>query len=316
MAIRSIFIIAVTGALLAGCGGGESAAASEPVATASAAAAAVLGNTRPIVLGDVADDPAKKIARFTPLADYLGANLGERGIAGAEIKIAPDMETMATWLATGQVDLYFDSLYPAMIVSDRSGAQPILRRWKDGVSEYHTVIFARADSGIESLDDLRDQVIALDEEFSTSGFLLPVAYLAEHGLRATPVEGGVAPTAGDVGYSFSGDDDNTLQWVISGRTVAGAVDDEQYQSIPEEIRAGLVIIAETMSVPRQVVVSRPGLDEALVGAITELFVGLDESPEGEAVLEVFKTTQFDEFPEGPEAAFATLRTLYDLVVAD
>ena len=127
------------------------------------------------------------------------------------------METMAQWLRAGEVDLYFDSLYPAIIVGDLSGTWPILRRWKDGVSEYHAVIFARAGSGIESLDDRRGEVIALDEELSTSGFLLPLAYLVEQGLRVVPARGGSAtPADGAVRYSFSGGDDNTLQWVISG----------------------------------------------------------------------------------------------------
>ena len=39
---------------------------------------------------------------------------------------------------------------------------------------------------------------------------------------------------------------------------------------------------------------------------------MDETEEGRAVLDVFLTTEFDEFPEGADAALARMRTLYDL----
>ena len=322
MYYRALFRAALlAGALLAACGGSspdggpDGGPDGKATATPEGGTSAVSG--RAIVLGDIADDPAKKIARFTPLAEYLAANLSEHGITEGRVKLAPDMETMARWLAASEVDLYFDSLYPAMIVGDPSGARPILRRWKDGVSEYYTVIFARADSGIDSLDDLRGEVLALDEAFSTSGFLLPLAYLAEQGVRAVPATGALAMNADEaVRYSFSGDDENTLRWVISGVAAAGAIDDEGYLKLPEETRAGLVSIAETMTVPRQVAMLRPGVDAALEDAIAGLLLALDESPEGLEVLEVFKTTQFDAFPDGPEAALASLRTLYKLALAN
>ena len=87
---------------------------------------------------------------------------------------------------------------------DPSGSQPILRRWRKSVSEYHTVIFARADSGLASLEDLEGGIVAYDEPSPTSGYTLPTAYL----LRAEmmPVHTAQADsevTADEVGYVFS-----------------------------------------------------------------------------------------------------------------
>ena len=86
--------------------------------------------TKKIVLGDISDTPSKKIQKYQPLADYLADNLEELGIEIGEVKIAPDMATMIQMLQSGEIDVYFDSLYPATIVSEQSGAEPILRRWK------------------------------------------------------------------------------------------------------------------------------------------------------------------------------------------
>ena len=166
-----------------------------------------------IAIGDISNHPTKKIKRYQPMADYLAVQLSASETAIGEVKIAPDLETMAKWLKSGEVDIYFDSPYPAMLVSDRSYAQPILRRWKGGEADRYTVIFAKADSGLTSVNDLRGKLIAFDEINSTSGYVLPLAYLQDANLTLkgkSSVSENIQPD--EVGYIFSDDDDNTIQW--------------------------------------------------------------------------------------------------------
>jgi len=127
------------------------------------------------------------------------------------VKIAPNMDTMIDWLSKGEVDLYFDGSYPSLMVSDASGAKPSLRRWKGGSEEYHSVFFVRADSGLTSLEDLQGQLLACEESFSPSGYMLPIAHLLHAGLtpeEKPELDSMVAPE--EVGNIFSGDDLNTL----------------------------------------------------------------------------------------------------------
>jgi phosphonate transport system substrate-binding protein len=264
-----------------------------------------------IVFGDISDDPGEVIEGTQPLADYVAANLSDFSFGGGQVKVASDADEMTQWLESGQVDLYCDSVYPATLISDASGAQPFLRRWRYGVKEYYTVIFASAESGITAVDDLPGHAIALDNPFSTSGFLLPAVSLIERDLKLVGKQSYEEPVADDeVGFVFSYDDENTLQWVLSGLVAAGATDDYHYnEAFPAEEREKLVSLTKTESVPRQVVVARPNMDPELLEAIKQILITAHESEAGRAALEPFQTTRFDEFPEGIEAAQERMRDM-------
>ncbi len=274
---------------------------------------AITNGTETIVIADISNNPAKKIKRYQPFADYLGTHLDEFKIGIGEVKVASDMPTMIQWLKNGDVDLYFDSPYPAMYISDQSKAEIILRRWKGGRADYYTVFFTMKDRGINSLEDLQGKMIAFDEESSTSGYMLPRSHLMNEGLK--PLEKkSVADTINtdEIGYIFSDDDENTIQWVISGKVDAGAVDIGTFLEIPEENREAMKVLAETEKVARHVVIVRPGMDPQQVEAIKTILLEMDQTESGKTVLEKFeKTTKFDNFP--PEADIARMRELYEQV---
>ena len=298
----------------AGCRAGrapESAATPELTATSAPAAAA----TRAIVLGDIAEDPGVVIEGTQPLADYMAAQLADFGITEGRVKIAATTDEMADLLEAGEVDLYFDSVYPATLVGDASGGEIILRRWRYGVEVYHTVIFASADQGIDTLQDLRGHIIAFDNPFSTSGYFLPAVSLLEAELPLVGKSSHDEPVAEDeVGFVFSYHDENTLQWVFSGLVAAGATDDYNYEVLfSEDVKEQLVVLKETAPVPRQVVVVRPNMAPALLEAVKSTLTTAHESAAGQAALEPFQTSRFDEFPEGIEAAQRRMREMMEQV---
>jgi phosphonate transport system substrate-binding protein len=160
--------------------------------------------------------------------------------------------------------------------------------------------------------------IAFEENFSTSGYMLPLAHMIEAGLQPIEIaEPGDEVGDNQVGFVFSGDDENTIQWVVSNRVSVGVVDSSTYSEIAEEIREQLRIVAETEALPRHVVVVRPGMEPELVDSITAVLTAMDESDEGKATLESFEdTAQFDEFPGGIDTALARMRELYGLVTQE
>jgi phosphonate transport system substrate-binding protein len=293
---------------LTACGGAPTSTAAEPPVVEPV-------ESHPIVFGDISDDPAEVIEGTQPLADYLAANLSEYGITEGQVRIASSTEELAEMLAKGEVDLYFDSTYPATLISDQVGAKIIVRRWRFGVEKYQSVIFASKSSGITSIDQLPGHMVAMDAPYSTSGFMLPAVYLTEQGLKLTGKKSDGDPVADDeIGFVFSYDDTNTLQWVISGLADVGVTDDFHFDvDFPEEARTQLVELARTEATPRQVGLVRSGLDEALTQAIIRVLTSMHETDEGKAALETFQTSKFDEFPEGISAATARMREMMEIV---
>ncbi len=252
------------------------------------------------VLGDVSGNAAWTIEHFGPLADYLAANLSDFGITSGRVVVTSDLESMVELLENGEVDLYFDSPYPALEVYENIGAVPLVRRWKGGVSEYHSVIIALNGGEITELDDLLGKMIAYDHPASTSGYLLPTSYLVTEGYTLTEkdsVDDAVA--ANEIGYVFAYGEENEASWVIQGKVVAAAFANSDFEDLSPEQQEQLTILTQTPSVPRHVALARPGMDERLQSRIIELLLEIDQTPEGPAILETFeRTSKFDALPWG------------------
>ena len=283
----------------------------EPEPTAVPEVEAPPEATGTFILGDISDDPIEKIEAFQPLADYLAANLAEFDIGIGEVKIAPDLQTMSEWLESGEVDIYFDSAYPTVVVGETVGAYPILRRWKDGVAEYSTMITVLASSDLNKVDDLQGHSIGFEDPQSTSGYFVPLTYLMDQGQNVVEMQSiSSSVDAEDVGYVFAGDE-NTLDWLVTERVDATVIQSTDFAVLPEESKNELRVLAETGLVPRHLVIVRPGMDSELEAAVKALLMNLDDVAEGSEILLQFEeTAQFDEIPADATEILAEIRTLY------
>ncbi len=271
-----------------------------------------------ITVGSISRTPKEEVATFRPFANYLASRLKTFGITGGNVVIANSMEKMADLIEKGEVDIYIDSPFPISVVSTLSGAKPFLRRWKKGKAEYRSIIFVRGDSGIKTLDDLRGKMIAFDEEFSTSGYLLPKATLMEAGFKLIQCRTILDTVSPDqIGYIFSGDEENVILWVLRGKVVSGALKIEDFAELAGDNISDLKIVAKSIYVPRHVVAHRTDLEATLVTAIREILINMNEDEEGKAVLKKFEhTTKFDKFPQGAENAFKPINELAKFIESE
>ncbi|MCV2490194.1 phosphate/phosphite/phosphonate ABC transporter substrate-binding protein [Geodermatophilus sp. YIM 151500] len=303
---RPILALAVSALAVLSAGCGTPAGADEPAATPTRAPE---GPRTTLVVGSVSDDPEEEAEVFQPFADHVAAQLADAGVTGGEVAVAATTEEMAELLRTGAVDLYVDSMYGATRVVADGAAAPLLRRWKDGTPEYHSVVVARADSGLTSLAQLAGRTVAFEEDTSTDGWFLPAATVLEQGLPMVEQERPDAePVPGTVGYVFSGDDENTVFQVLQGLVDAGALSEEDLAENAGSRAGELVVLGRTIAVPRHGVVARVDLDPAVRDAVVAVLTALHEDAEGRAVLEEFDgTARFDVLP--PEGLEPILRLL-------
>ncbi len=261
-----------------------------------------------IVFASLNDNVRKQEKRFSQLEVYLEMELSEVGVTNVTLEVFQEPRLISQSLENGQIDFYFDSPLIAAQIGAPVGAEMFLRRWKRGVGEYHSVIFVKSDSAIQSIEDLRGSRIAMQEPTSTSGYLLPVSMLSEAGLPISEMKNRMdVPESSAVGYVFTGDDKNTALWVAKGYVEAGATDNATFEQLEKVAPGQYRSLALSVEVPRQVMLKRKGFDPVVAEKVAEVLTSMHETEEGRNILRKFnKTTQFNRFQEGPEATMAPL----------
>lgn len=134
---------------------------------------------------------------FAP-ADYNGVI---QGLLGGTLDMA--------WLGA--------SGYAAVYLQNPDAVEPVLVKINlDGSYGYHSIGFARADSGITSLEDMQGKVFGFGDPNSTSGYLIPSVEIPGAGEAITMEPGDYF---GDV--VFTGGHEQTIVAVNNGDIDAG-----------------------------------------------------------------------------------------------
>ena len=135
---------------------------------------------------------------FAP-ADYNGVI---QGLIGGTLDMA--------WLGA--------SGYAAVYLEDPDAVVPVLVKTNlDGSFSYHSVGFARVDSGITSLEDMEGRVFGFGDPNSTSGYLIPSVEIPNAGFSMEPGEhfSDVVFTGGHeqtIVAVYNGDIDGGVTW--------------------------------------------------------------------------------------------------------
>lgn len=251
-----------------------------------------------ITVGTLGDEPANLIRTYQPIANYLAEHLTGYGIKDGRVVLAKAAREMGEMMRVGKVDIFIDSPMPTIAVNHIGGGKTILRRWKGGVGEYRSVIFTRVESPINSVADLRGKSLAFEQPFSSTGYILP-RIIFEHSSESLAALEAVSatPPANKIGYVFSGDDENTMEWVLRGRVAAGAMSHNNVEKYAKASLPSLKVIWESPPIPRHLVSVRSDLAPEVVAVIIRALTDMDKTKEGRELLANFeKTSKFDPVP--------------------
>jgi phosphonate transport system substrate-binding protein len=207
------------------------------------------------------------VSIFTP-ADYNGVI---QGLLGGTLDMA--------WLGA--------SAYAAIHLQDEAAVEPILVKTNlDGSFNYFSIGFARADSGIASIEDMQGKVFGFGDPNSTSGYLIPSVEIPQ-ATGATMEDGDYF---GEV--KFTGGHEQTIVAVANGDVDGGVTwadglgdweDGYNSGALRRASDAGivdmndLVEIWRSKPIPEGPIVLREALPEDVKAAVTEVVANLHET---------------------------------------
>ncbi len=256
-------------------------------------------NSGTLSIGTISSEPVGDIKTFTPFANYLAEELVDDGIDGVEVVIAPDIKQMVGMLKQKQIDLFIDSSITASIVNKMSGSEFMLRRWKKGRAEYRSVVFVAENSDIQQISDLQGKIIAFEEPFSTSGYVLPALAILQSQNVLHHLDGvSSVPVADEIGFVMAYDSETQIVWLERDLVAAAAISEDDYLEYAQNTLIPMRVLHTTPYVPYHVVVHRAGLDAGLVKRIKHVLKTAHDDRKGVDVLEQFeRTAKFDEIPD-------------------
>ena len=274
---------------IAGCGDSDGDTADGGTGTSAAESAG------PLVIGGIPDqDPERLQRQFDLVAERLSELLD------LEVTYEPvaEYDAAVTAFRVGDLDLvWFGGLTGVQARLQVDGARAIAQRDID--PEFRSVFIASTSTGIEPFEDvsglsaLAGRRLTFGSDSSTSGRLMPQAFMHEAGVRLEDLDG----EAG-----FSGSHDATIELVEAGTFEVGALNSQVWDARLEEGTVDTSKVVEVFRTPSYFDyhwVVRPDLEERfgedIVERITGALLSLDaEDPEDAAVLELFGAGSFIE----------------------
>lgn len=204
-------------------------------------------------------NPMVMYRNYQPIMDYLTENTSYH----FELKLSRDYTEAVKFLRNGVTtvaslgDVTFVEAYRDF------GARPILKPLNsNGKPYYRSIIIVAANSGIQTLADLKGKVFAFGDIHSTSGNLIPRYQLFQNGI-----------TLFDLGrYENFDSHDAVVKAVLKGKVEAGAVKDvvaERY------LQHGLRFLASSDPIPAVPLVVRNDAPTRLVEEVSRALLAID-----------------------------------------
>lgn len=271
-----------------------------------------------IVVGRISDNPDKHYPGTRALASYLARNMADLGITEGRVLMTESAAQMAQHVKEGRVDIVKVRGLHAVALEE-AGTEIFLKGNHNGTTTYRTVFFARKDSGINSLNDLRGKIIAFEDQYSASSYLIPAGTLLSQKFELQALRSPRdAVTNGRIGYVFAGGEDVNSMLMVQKRIVHASVTSDvemtRLRAASADVRDDFKIIHRTGDFPRSLVVVRSGLSTTVKTRLRQLLLTAGETPDGTKALKEFNSlTSFERLDKRDLTNIADGRRLAHLV---
>ncbi|WP_366247876.1 phosphate/phosphite/phosphonate ABC transporter substrate-binding protein [Terribacillus aidingensis] len=229
--------------------------------------------------------PSQNAETLEAKAKPLEGLLEEELDIPVEVSVSTNYNTIVEAMSSGQVDVGFLPPTAYVLAHDKDAADVILQSQRYGVNpedgsptdelvDYYLAQFVvKADSDINSLEDLKGKSIAVQDVTSSAGYVWPAGALDEVGLD---IQQDLTPTivkghdAGIISV-LNGDTDAAVTFQDARNTVSG-----DYPTVFEDTK----VIATTEKIPNDTIAVTPEISDEWKEKITDAFINIGKDPEG------------------------------------
>jgi phosphonate transport system substrate-binding protein len=265
-------------------------------------------SSKPVLrVGFVPSENVQQVSQNAqPVVEILRKELGME----VQPFVAVDYTGVIEALRAHKLDIAFLTPASYVLAKNETDIQVVLKSHRKGYASYYAAIITRADSGINTIKDLRNKTFAFGDPLSTTGHIIP---------RKMFLENGLDPAKDFKNVIYSGGHDATVLAVLNrkvdgGATFANFTDGKdtawnQYLKNPAEqkqIRA----IAYSEAIPADNLVLRSGLDPELGKKIQEIFLALSRDPAGQKMLR--DLYQIDGFVPATDQDYESIREAFKI----
>jgi phosphonate transport system substrate-binding protein len=189
-----------------------------------------------------------------------------------DIKVGQSYAAVVEAMCSGAADIAWYGAVSYLQARARNCAELLALAVRGGESVYYSGLFARADSGIKTVADLKGKRVALGDVQSTSSFAVPVAMM---------MAAGVQP-AKDVGtINLAGSHSNVLKALSEGLVDAGGASFESFEKAvnnkaidPSTVK----VIAKSAAIPYPPLAIHPKVQTSVKDKLKQAFNQVDKLP--------------------------------------
>lgn len=252
-------------------------------------------------------------AKTGPFADYLSEKLG----MDVEVTLATDYSTIVEAMASGKVDLGImppaayvqarnldaaEALLSSQLVAyDEDTEQPLEDTY---TSTFKGEVLVKADSDMESLEDLKGKKIATLSPNSASGYIYPVAEMKDLGID--PLTDCTLTTVNDIPSEITAvlNGQQDACFVFQGARYVFASKFSDYDLF-KDLK---VLYLTEGDIPNDAIAVQPSMDDELKDKIKEVFLNMADDEEGKEAMSLWGHTGYG---EADEAAYDTIEEYTD-----
>ena len=228
----------------------------------------------------------KQVNRYEPLADYLSKKTG----LDIKLKVLARYGNIIDNFVSADLDAAFFGSFTYALAHAKLEVEPIARPESvDGISTYHGLILVREDSGIKSAEDMKGKSFAFVDSATTAGYLLPLVYFKENGIK--DYKKFLKETY------FTGTHEDAIYDVFNKKADVGAAKNTVFARLVSEdhrLRNELVCLKRSPDVPENALAVRKGLEDSIRQKLKETLLNMHHDPDGIIILQNFGARRFIE----------------------